>query len=54
MPLAKSDDVFLIIAIQTIQNAGILRWQIFGVYTILVIRGADNGLADFLSRVGVE
>jgi len=35
----------------------ILRWQIFlrGFdYTIQVIRGADNGLADFLSRNGVE
>ena len=39
------------------KNPRILRWQIFlqGFdYTIQVIRGADNGLADFLSRNGVE
>jgi len=39
------------------KNPRILRWQIFlqgFVYTIQVIRGADNGLADFLSRNGVE
>jgi len=33
------------------KNARILRW--FD-YTIQVIRGVDNGLADFLSRMGVE
>jgi len=39
------------------KNPRILRWQIFlqgFVYTIQVIRGADNGLADFLSRNCVE
>ena len=39
------------------KNPRILRWQIFLQkfdYTIHVIRGADNSLADFLSRNGVE
>ena len=39
------------------KNARILRWQIYlqGFdYTIQVIRGVDNGLADFLSRMGAE
>ena len=41
------------------KNPRILRWQIFlemqGFdYTIQVIRGVDNSLADFLSRNGVE
>ena len=39
------------------KNPRILRLQIFlqGFdYTIQVIRGVDNGLADFVSRNGVE
>jgi len=39
------------------KNARILRWQIFLQsfdFTIQVIKGTDNGLADFLSRMGVE
>jgi len=39
------------------KNLTILRWQIFlqGFdYTIQVIRLADIGLADFLSKMGVE
>jgi len=39
------------------KNARILKWQIYLQdfdYSIQVIRGTDNGSADFLSRMGVE
>ena len=39
------------------KNARILRWQIFLQnfhFTVEVIRGADNGVADYLSRMGTQ
>lgn len=39
------------------KNARILRWQIFLQnfdFTVEVVKGTENGVADYLSRMGIQ